>query len=142
MPYRFRLLGVALFLIVAGCSGRVSPPATVPVSGSVTFSGQPAAGIRVTLNPQFKMGRITWGVVGESGPTGEFVVGTGGRGNGAPVGDYIVTFTKPRIAEDLERNGTEMEVDDFEGKYSDPAKSPWKVTIKKGENRLGPFHLE
>lgn len=142
MSSRFRWIGFLLLLTVAGCSGRVSPPRTVPVSGTVTLNGEPAAGIRITMHPQFKMGRITWGVVGESGPTGEFIVGTGGRGNGAPVGDYIVTFTKPRIAEDLERNGAEMEVDDFEGKYSDPANSPWKVTIKKGENQLGPFQLE
>lgn len=131
-----------MLLAVAGCSQQVSPPATVPVSGSVTLQGKPAAGIRVTLHPQFRMGRITWGVVGESGPKGQFTMGTGAPGSGAPRGEYIVTFTKPRITSDLERNGVETEVDDFQGKYSDPQKSPWKVTVNKGENDLGTFRLD
>jgi hypothetical protein len=142
MPSRFCLLGSALLLAVAGCSQQVSPPATVPVSGHVTLHGKPAEGVRVTMHPQFSMGRITWGVVGESGSGGEFKVGTGGPGNGAPRGDYIVTFTKPKIISDQEHNGVETEVDDFEGKYSDPETSTWKVTVKKGENDLGTFQLD
>ena len=80
------------------------------------IKGKPAPGIRVTMHPQFEMGRITWGVVGETGPTGEFTIGTGGIGNGrAPAGDYVVTFTKPHIDSDPE-NGLEAEVNDFQGK--------------------------
>ena len=142
MRGRISLATAALFLGVAGCSQQVSPPATVPVSGTVLLHGEPAPGIRVTLNPLFDMGRIKWGVVGETGPTGAFTMGTGAPGNGAPPGDYVVTFTKPRIASDDEHNGIEIEVDDFEGKYSDPAKSTWKVSIKEGDNRLAPFPLE
>ncbi|MFO0918505.1 MAG: carboxypeptidase-like regulatory domain-containing protein [Planctomycetaceae bacterium] len=142
MLFRICFLGTAVILVVAGCTQRISPPATVPVSGRVTFKGRPAPGIRVTLHPQFRMGRVTWGVVGETGPTGEFTIGTGAPGSGAPPGEYIVTFTKPRIAEDLERNGTEMEVDDFRGKYSNPEESNWSVSIVNGENRLEPFELD
>ena len=142
MPFPLRRVGSVLFLAVAGCSQQVSPPATAPVSGSVMLKGQPAAGVRVTLHPQFNMGRIKWGVVGETGPTGEFSVGTGAPGNGAPPGEYVVTFTKPRIDSDPERNGSEIEVDDFQGKYSDPEDSLWTASIKKGENRLQPFELD
>ena len=131
-----------VFLVAVGCSQQVSPPHTVPVSGSVTLHGKPALGIRVTMHPQFSMGRITWGVVGETGWKGEFKIGTGAPGNGAPPGDYIVTFTKPKIISDPELNGVETEVDDFEGKYSDPEQSPWKVKVVKGENDLGMFNLD
>ena len=102
MPFRVCLPGSALFLALAGCSQQVSPPATVPVSGHVMLHGKPAAGVRITMHPQFSMGRITWGVVGESDLGGGFTVGTGRPGSGAPRGDYIVTFTKPRIISDPE----------------------------------------
>ncbi|HEY3968415.1 MAG TPA: hypothetical protein VGM05_27960 [Planctomycetaceae bacterium] len=137
---RSLLLCLALNLC-AGCSDRVSPPTTVPVSGKVLLNGEPVAGIRVKMHPMFNMGRIEWGVVGETGPTGEFTLGTGAPGNGAPPGEYVVTFTKPRIASDLEHNGVEIEVDDFEGKYNDPDNSDWTVTITDGDNELEPFLL-
>ncbi|MBS0262544.1 MAG: hypothetical protein JSS02_11385 [Planctomycetes bacterium] len=125
-----------------GCSQRVSPPTTVPVSGKVLLKGEPAAGIRVRMYPLFDMGKIEWGVVGETGPSGEFTLGTGAPGNGAPPGEYIVTFTKPRIDSDPEHNGLEIEVDDFQGKYSDPENSRWTVTIEDGDNELEPFLLD
>jgi hypothetical protein len=69
-------------------------------------------------------------------------LGPARREAGAPPGDYIVTFTKPRIAPDWEHNGVEMEVDDFQSKYSDPKTSNWTVTVKKGDNDLGTFRLD
>ena len=36
----------------------------------------------------------------------------------------------------------EIEVDDFKGKYSDPAASQWKATVKQGENKLEPFQID
>lgn len=141
MLSRICCISSAVLLAIIGCSQRVAPPATIPVKGSVTIKGRPAPGIRVTMHPQFDMGPITWGVVGETGPTGEFTIGTGGVGNGAPAGDYIVTFTKPRVDSDPE-NGLEAEVDDFKGKYSDPDESRWTVSITKGENQLEPFELD
>ena len=143
MPLQFRSRGLLSLLVVcicAGCSERVSPPATAPVSGSVLLKGEPVAGVRVRMYPLFDMGRIEWGVVGETGPTGEFKMGTGVPGNGAPPGEYVVTFTKPRIDSDP-ANGLEIEVDDFEGKYSDPDNSELTVTITKGDNELEPFLL-
>lgn len=146
MPSRIALHAICLLTVssfLTGCSQNVSPPSTVPVSGKVLFKGKPIAGVRVTMHPLFSMGKIEWGVVGETGPTGAFTMGTGLPGNGAPPGDYIVTFTKPSIASDPERNGIEMEVDDFRGKYSDPDASSWNVTVIKGDdNVLDPFELE
>jgi hypothetical protein len=135
------LLLFLVTLICAGCSERVSPPATMPVSGRVLLKGEPVAGVRVRMHPLFSMGPIEWGVVGETGPMGEFTMGTGAPGNGAPPGEYVVTFTKPRIDSDPAHNGVEIEVDDFEGKYNDPDNSDWTVTITDGDNELEPFLL-
>ena len=33
-------------------------------------------------------------------------------------------------------------MDVWKGKYGDPAKSSWKVTIKDGDNTLDPFKLD
>lgn len=144
MPPRSPSVVSCLFALIftVGCSGNVSPPATVPVKGNVTLKGKPAAGIRVTLHPQFDMGAIQWTVMGETGANGAFTVGTGVPGNGAPPGEYVVTFEKPRVDTDRKRNNLEIEVDDFQGKYSDPAKSDRKVTVTKGENLLETFALE
>jgi hypothetical protein len=135
-------MGFLAAAALAGCSQTIAPPATVPVSGAVTLKGKAAPGVRVTLNPQFDMGKQKWAVTGETGADGAFKVGTGVPGNGAPPGDYIVTFEKPRTDTDRKQNYLEIEVDDFKGKYSDPAKSAWKVTIVKGENKLDTFALD
>lgn len=125
-----------------GCGSGITPPATVPVSGVVTLQGQPAAGIRVTFHPQFDIGKVKFRPLGETDAQGVFVLSTGAAGNGAPPGEYIVTFKKPRIESDVQNSGIEMEVDELHGKYSDSKKSPWKVTIKKGNAALETFKLE
>jgi hypothetical protein len=144
MRSRICLLGFGLILAVSGlggCSRQVKPPKTVPVSGSVMQNGKGVPGIRITMHPQFDMGPIKWGVVGETGPTGAFIVGTGAPGSGAPYGAYVVTLMKPIVGTDPNR-GIEIELDEFEGKYSDPANSNWKVIIREGDNRLEPFQLK
>lgn len=138
----FGLLGLMTAVPMAGCSQTVKPPSTVPVSGAVTLKGKPASGIRVTLHPQFDMGERKWAIIGETGAQGTYTVGTGVPGNGAPPGDYVVTFEKPRVAADRKQNNLEIEVDDFQGKYSDPTKSTWKVTVVKGDNKLDTFALD
>lgn len=141
MPLRTVLLVVSLSLpcTLAGCSHYVEPPKGAPVSGSVLIGGKPAAGVRVVFHPQFDMGK-KWGVAGMTGPDGTFKAGTGFAGTmEVPLGDYVVTFEKPRT--DSDKRNMEIEVDDFQGKYSDPSASPWKVTVKKGENRLEPFQV-
>lgn len=134
------LLSVVTLVAFAGCGENLSVPRTAPVSGSVTSKGKPAPGIRVKFHPQFEMGKVKFTPYGETGPEGRYVLNTGAPGNGAPVGDYIVTIEKPRSGTDA--NGLEAEVDDLKGKYSDPQKSQFKVSVKSGENVVPPFDIE
>ena len=53
-----------------------------------------------------------------------------------------MTFEKPEIGSPASTGSIETEIDAFGGKYSDPAKSKWTVTIEKGENSLQPFELK
>lgn len=138
--FRTGLLSVLCLAAFAGCSGGMPIPRTVPVKGSVTSKGKPAPGMRVKFHPQFDIGAVKLIPYGETGAEGTFTLNTGQIGNGAPVGDYIVTIEKPRASSDA--GGLEIEVDDLKGKYSDPAKSQFKVTLQSGENVLPPFDIE
>src|SRR5689334_5588670 len=103
---------VALCLI-AGCSRNIKPPSTVPVNGVVTMQGKAATGIRVRFHPQFNIGRIKYIPEGETGPEGQFTLSTGAPSNGAPPGEYVVTFEKPVIESSKQHNFIETEIDAF-----------------------------
>lgn len=132
-----------ILVLLTGCSGEnIEPPKTFPVSGSVTLKGKPAPGIRVKFHPQFDMGEVKFIPEGETGPDGTFVLSTGAPGNGAPPGDYAITFEKPVIESAQKSNYLETEIDAFQGKYAVPEDSRWTVSVNSGENLLGPFELD
>ena len=137
-----RILVVALACAAAvGCGGGgISAPGTAPVSGSVLFKNRPVPGVKVTFHPQFNMGSIKFTPNGETGTDGRFTLSTAAANDGAPPGDYVVTLELLRGGAD--RLGRDIEVDVWKGKYSDPATSQFRVTVKKGENQLEPFRLE
>ena len=138
--FRMSLISIVSLVAFAGCGEKLSIPRTAPVSGSVMSKGKPAPGMRVKFHPQFDIGKVKFTPYGETGPEGRYVLNTGAPGNGAPVGDYIVTIEKPRVGTDA--TGLEAEVDDLKGKYSDPQKSPFKVSVTSGENVVPPFDIE
>ena len=128
-------------VMLGGCGGGVSVPSTVPVSGVVKYKGKPLQGIRVTLHHQSEASKPNFIPTGQTGPDGKFILSTGAPGNGAPPGSYLVTFEKPEIGSPAKTGYVETEIDAFGGKYSDPAKSKWTITIEKGDNSLQPFEL-
>lgn len=138
----FALLFLLGVVVLAGCGKRISVPSTAPVSGVVKYKGKPLQGIRVTLHPQTVSAKPAFIPTGQTGPDGRFKLSTGAPGNGAPPGTYVVTFEKPEIGSPASTGSIETEIDAFGGKYSDPAKSQWTITIEKGENSLQPFELK
>ena len=130
-----------LLLVLGGCEKGISVPSTVPVSGEVKYKGKPLEGIRVTLHSQTEAAKPAFIPSGQTGPDGRFTLSTGAPGNGAPPGTYVVTFEKPEIGSPASTGSIETEIDAFGGKYSDPAKSKWMITIEQGENSLKPFEL-
>jgi hypothetical protein len=136
---------IAAFALVCtfaiGCGGGgIKAPSTAPVSGTVLFKGKPVAGVKVTFHPQFDMGSVKFTPNGETNKEGKFTLSTAAAGDGAPPGDYMVTFELLRGGSD--KAGRDIEVDVWKGKYADPEKGERKVTIKSGENALEPFSLE
>jgi hypothetical protein len=138
---KFALLFLLGAVVLAGCGKGISVPSTVPVSGVVKYKGKPLQGIRVTLHPQTDTAKPAFIPSGQTGPDSRFKLSTGKPGNGAPPGTYVVTFDKPEIGSPASTHSIETEIDAFGGKYSDPAKSEWTVTIEKGENSFQPFEL-
>ena len=101
-------------------------PNTVPAGLSSLLNGKPKAGIRVTYHPQFDVGSRKFTPNGSTTADGKFTLSTAQPFDGAPPGEYIVTFDLPYIT-----NGPiEEEVDLFKGKYKDPLKSTWKVKVE------------
>lgn len=140
--FRFRPIAVAVVAWSLGCSGNVSAPRTAAVRGVVRYKGKPAAGVTVTFHPQFDIGSVKFAPSGLTGNDGTFTLSTALPGDGAPPGEYVVTFARIQIQSDRKSSGIETEVDLWKGKYSNPENSAFRVKVKKGENALEPFALE
>jgi len=80
-------------LLLAGCLGgseqSASRPGTVPVSGTVTYKGQPVPDAHVSLIPN---GGET-GAFGKTDAQGKFALQSFAPGDGAVPGAYTVTVT-------------------------------------------------
>jgi hypothetical protein len=128
-------------LLAVGCGGKNAPRATYPVSGSVEYNGQIPVGGMVVLNPVSKPddGKQFFTPRGTVNSDGTFKLWTYELDDGAPAGDYIVTFSWHGNVtdEDLQNAQTEL----MPMKYRKPETSDIKVTITDGENQLEKFVL-
>jgi tetratricopeptide (TPR) repeat protein len=114
--------------------GEFQAPRTVAVQGTVLYKGKPLDGVRVMLHPQFDMGAINFRPSGVSDAQGRFTLTTGAPNDGAPPGEYVVTFSRPRA-------DAEDEVDTWRGRHSDPARSKWRVVVK-ADSGLEPLQID
>ena len=121
---------------LAGCGGSISAPRTVPASGTVLFKGKPAEGVKVTLHPKFNMIFTPNGVTGKDG---RFLLSTGAPADGAPPGEYSVTFELLRAGAD--ERGRDTEFDVWKGKYANSDTAP-TVTVGSSATTLEPFRLD
>jgi 5-hydroxyisourate hydrolase-like protein (transthyretin family) len=106
----------------------------------VLKGGKPAAGVKVTFHPKFDTGAVKFTPSGVTDKDGRFVLSTAAANDGAPPGDYSVTFELLRAGTD--KRGLDVDIDAWKGKYADPATTKWNVTVQKGENTFDPFRLD
>ena len=135
--YLFCFLVLAATLLAVGCRGSISAPSTQAVSGSVLYKGKPAAQVSVTFHPQFPLEHFK--PSGMTDANGKFTLSTGASNNGAPRGEYLVTFEKLTAGSD--KKGLDIDVDLWKGKYADPTTSKFKVEIRDNVE-LEPFKLD
>jgi hypothetical protein len=148
---RFAAMGLVIFL--AGCGdGRPTP---YPVTGRVTFAGQPLSASSgrpaqyalILLHPTNADSKAieTLRPHGEAGPDGRFALTSFEHEDGAPAGEYAVTITWPSADPRLAADDPEYRPsgpDRLRGRYADPQTTPFHVTIDSGTNEIGPFELK
>lgn len=84
------VLGLAAML-ATGCSNSTPRPKTVPVTGKVTYKGQPVAGANIAF---LAAGPDMPSAMGKTDSQGGFQLTTIDPGDGAAPGSYQVTVTK------------------------------------------------
>ena len=146
---------IGCFVLVAllvGCgeTGDTNRPKTVPVTGSVTYNGQPVEGATVTFVTGGSGGR---GALGTTDASGKFQLTTFEAGDGAIPGSYKVTIAKttgetaPMTQEDgvvVPPTGgpptTEVK-DELPLKYKDASTSGLTADVKEGGDNQFTFDL-
>ena len=133
---------LAVLLPVLCCVSCSRSVALNTVRGKVMYKNQPAEGVVVTFHPKSADVHSIL-PVGYTGADGTFTLTTG-RSEGAPAGEYGVTFMWPRQAEQKGKKTMEnfTPEDRFGGAYAKQESVKIKVEIKHGKNELEPFNLQ
>lgn len=135
------LLFAVAALNLASCSQDEGRILVFPVSGTLTFQGMPATGALVTFHPVDSPLPAALQPNGKVADDGSFKLTTYESGDGAPAGNYAVTVFWPEPpASPVE--APDSGPDRFRGRYLDPQKSTWRVTVTDGTNALEPFELK
>jgi hypothetical protein len=132
-------LGVVSTLVI-GCGNSAG---LYPVSGKVTYQGEPAVGATVMFvrkGAADPLKEVTpQGVVGEDGM---FTL-SGPRGNGAVPGEYAVLIEWKEGAGKTKGRAPALNAPDrLKKKYLDPQKPLLTVTVEAKSNSLPPFELK
>jgi len=136
-----RLPAVAAFALfaVAGCGSEGKTIPVYPTSGRLlTDKGEPAAGATVSFHPVGRAEVLPFVPHGGVGADGTFRLTSYAAGDGAPEGEYAVTVTWRTNSPE----GDPIGPDRLKGKFADPKKPVGRVTVRAGENTLGPFELK
>lgn len=138
---RMATLAGLYLCLVAGCGSRTERVKVHPVRGKVIFSAPAAANAMVVFHPigTAKDPKVPRPFA-QIEKDGSFEVSTYNSKDGAPEGRYAVTLLWELPAKgsdddtgpDLLRNTV----------YSDPARTPFQVTVKPGRNELEPFVIQ
>jgi hypothetical protein len=128
------LTAAVLALVLAGCAKGHKP--VVPVRGKVFFYGKPADGALVVFNPVGDNDPNAVRPQGTVGSDGAFEMTTYEAKDGAPPGEYNVTFVW--LIENLK---TKKEWSPLPTRYMAPENSGARVTVREGMNDLQPFQL-
>ena len=145
MKYSVRLVRLIvglLALAAGGCGGT----GAVPVSGLVTYQGEPLADVTIIFTPagggaEGAAGKIA---TGQTDSQGKFTVTTESPGDGAVPGEYTVSIlpNTPVPAPDSDEYDYSMPPPaPFPEKYMGAASTPFKVTVTKGEEKNFPLEM-
>jgi len=127
----------ALALVCSSCGNKNN---LYPVSGRVTYNGSPAAGATVFFHRQGgdpTNEHLIMGIVQEDG---SFELVCGSLGKGAPIGEYDVLIEWKQVTG--QRKGRPQHgPDKLKGRYADPKRPFFRVTVEAKDMGLPPFEL-
>ncbi|MEX1231137.1 MAG: hypothetical protein WEB58_12905 [Planctomycetaceae bacterium] len=119
-------------LVLPGCGddGPKGGPRieTFPITGAVTVDGKPVETLLVVCHP-VTPGPIPTTISSFTDKEGKFSIGTYESGDGAPEGEYKLTFMWGQ----WNMNGRYGGPDKLHDRYTDPEKPEVAVTVKPGE---------
>jgi hypothetical protein len=116
-----------------------------PVHGKVLYKGEPLKGVLVTFHPKEEDINFVR-PVGLTGEDGAFSLTTGDN-EGAPAGEYVLTFICSEDAPSPKSKAMSMNmsvesVDRLKGAYAERSSSTIEIEVKPGTNELEPFQLK
>ncbi|MEZ6035529.1 MAG: carboxypeptidase-like regulatory domain-containing protein [Planctomycetaceae bacterium] len=118
-----------LSLLSLGCGDaeRKPPDAkpVVPVSGVVHVDGVAKAGVRIVFHAKVQDPKNATQSVATTDAEGKFKAWTYQIDDGVPPGDYTLTFNDQSEAKPHLRDNPDL----LNGKYSDPVKSEFELTV-------------
>jgi len=132
------LSSAVLILVIMGCGGGgAEQPDLVPVSGTVTMDGQPAADVGVMFFPTGVTRGTTFYANTDSSGRYELKASNGQKG--APVGEYNVTCSKYVMPDGSPFTSDGTQSPEMAGakellprSYSDPSQTELKATVPAG----------
>ena len=138
-PLSSLLLLLALVAVCfSGCGPKYpNEKAVYKVQGTVTVDGAPVAGIQISFNPISDEKRPTT-AQGTTDAEGKMIISTYAEGDGAPEGEYVVTFSW----QEYNMMARSYSGPDKLKKYSDPKTTPFKISVGNGKpNDMGKVEL-
>jgi hypothetical protein len=137
-------VAIGWFLVAAVCVSLCSCKAkglvrqkTFRVTGKVTVDGKPVDHLKVFAKPK-DAGDPKYPILpqADTADDGSFKLYTYEPGDGVPAGEYALTFTWQDF-KGLRYDGP----DKLKNRYSDPAKSKFKLNVEKAPVELPPIEL-
>jgi hypothetical protein len=125
-----------MLLILSGCSEQRVP--VYPVSGKVTYKGQPPIGATVVLHPRSGVAASDVAPTGTVKGDGSFAITSYEPGDGAPQGEYVATIEWFKFAPELGGAGPNV----IPPKYVSAKTSPVKVSVSGGPAQIAPIIIK
>jgi hypothetical protein len=125
-----------LFVALSGCSEQRVP--VYPVSGKITYKGQPPVGASVVLHSLSGSDAKDVVPAGTVKDDGSFTVTSYDPGDGAPQGDYVATIEWYRYQSELGGAGPNV----IPSKYVSAKTSPVKLSVDGGPAQIAPIIIK
>ena len=134
------VLLVAVTIIAAGCGSQDDRKPMFPISGRLTFKGEPMTGARVGFHPLNDPDPRAVRATGTAGEDGRFALTTYLTGDGAPAGEYAVTIywpgKRPKGQALEPGEDAEMPPDRLNRAYADPKTVKLRATVRAEPNAI------